>query len=523
MTRIQVLLLSCLCILPRPALADGGLFVHEVSSETTQSLAVSSSQLTSDGQRALYLQRDGGWDLYVQPGKMAVAGAAWVLPVPTDIGEGDVAEAPALLLDQLEFATSPLFEITIEQTLFCPEQFYSSSSSCDVRSTGAVGADGSGGPTTVDVNGVRPAPGIVRWGEGTVAGWDFVIVDANSADDLVAWLTENGYAKPDGLSDRVKPYVDKGWRFFCATFTRDSDAPEQLPLVRFRLDGLAAPVYPMLLTPLSVSGNWKFELFVAAEEGYGPASGLKASGLGDVLQGGLGYLSDYDGDGDFDALPYAYELFKSRLDELLQGDGPGTLAAVEYFGPLTEKDISDRASAWLADSDGTGGTPPQDEKPVGKPGEPRAVEPDASSFGASDAEGPQDPASGWTEPPLSGTPESWPEEIRDITERKLVVTRLLGRAFEGVDKDIAFEAGGGKLVAEDARFAGTGMGELWLDPHDPRCRPGYEAAQAGLLGPPANGAPPSGRAQRTGMIVLALLLAAAMWTAQAATRRRFAA
>ncbi len=518
---LRFLLLTSCCLLPVSAVADGGLFIHTVSSQTTQTEAVNASQLSSDGQRAFFLQRDGGWDLYLQPGKMAVAGAAWVLPVPVELGEEDVAEAPAVLMDQLEFATSPLFEIAIEESLYCPERFVSSG--CDVKSGGTSLADGSSGKT-VNENGVRPPPAVTRWGEGTVAGWDYVIVDAADAGELVAWLDDNGYAGPDGLLERVKPYVDKGWRFFCGKFSREGDAPDRLPLVRFRLNGLESPVFPMLLTPMSTLSSWRFELFIAAKEGYGPSAGADTEALGEFLDGGVGYLGDPDGDGDYGAVLYAYELYKARLDQILQPvNGGKTRAVVEFYGPLAQEDVEDRLASWTPERDKEEG---EREYP-GKYEEPIPAEPDVIPGESSDGGDWQDPASGAQEPPLESSPEKWPEELVTITTKKLVVTRLLGRAFEDGAQDITFKPGAGAMASQLARFSGTGFAEQWLDSHDPRCRPGPapDVNTAGLLLLPGTGGGAEGSdpAPWTGLALLALLFAAVVRGCQAVRRERFSA
>jgi len=57
------------------------------------------------------------------------------------------------------------------------------------------------------------ANGIAVLETKTVAGYDAVILEASSANSLVNWLKEHGYAMSPEIEEWAKPYVEKNWKF----------------------------------------------------------------------------------------------------------------------------------------------------------------------------------------------------------------------------------------------------------------------------------------------------------------------
>lgn len=59
--------------------------------------------------------------------------------------------------------------------------------------------------------------------EKEVAGFKAVVLEAKSADALVDWLKQHGYAYSPAVQAWAKPYVDKGWKFTALKIAKDKD------------------------------------------------------------------------------------------------------------------------------------------------------------------------------------------------------------------------------------------------------------------------------------------------------------
>jgi hypothetical protein len=68
------------------------------------------------------------------------------------------------------------------------------------------------------------APGGVKvLDEKLVAGFDAVVLEAESADDLVRWLKDHGYAYSPEIQAWAKPYVGAGWKITALKVAKDKD------------------------------------------------------------------------------------------------------------------------------------------------------------------------------------------------------------------------------------------------------------------------------------------------------------
>jgi hypothetical protein len=59
-----------------------------------------------------------------------------------------------------------------------------------------------------------------------VAGFQAVVLEADTADALVAWLKENGFAYSPEIAAWAKPYVDKQWKFTALKVAKKKEADE---------------------------------------------------------------------------------------------------------------------------------------------------------------------------------------------------------------------------------------------------------------------------------------------------------
>ncbi|MBX7259649.1 MAG: DUF2330 domain-containing protein [Candidatus Hydrogenedentes bacterium] len=141
------------------------------------------------------------------------------------------------------------FAVAISHFLFASHMFFPP----DAASTETAGQKP--GPSSVTVESAA-----------TIGSYDVVTLKAEKAEDLRAWLTENGFSELPGNGDTiVAGYLAEGWRFVAAKLRRDGAgvvAPHPLTLVF----PAQRPIYPMRLTALSASDVY-LELFVVSNEG----------------------------------------------------------------------------------------------------------------------------------------------------------------------------------------------------------------------------------------------------------------
>ena len=62
--------------------------------------------------------------------------------------------------------------------------------------------------------------------EKLVAGFNAVVLEARSAEALVDWLKEKGYANSPEIQAWAKPYVEAGWKFTALKVAKDKTATE---------------------------------------------------------------------------------------------------------------------------------------------------------------------------------------------------------------------------------------------------------------------------------------------------------
>ncbi len=63
--------------------------------------------------------------------------------------------------------------------------------------------------------------------EKLVAGFNAVVLEADTADVLVTWLKQNGYAYSPEVAAWAKPYVDQGWKFTALKVAKGKDEKDQ--------------------------------------------------------------------------------------------------------------------------------------------------------------------------------------------------------------------------------------------------------------------------------------------------------
>lgn len=224
-------LAALLAASPGDARADGMSFPRVTASD----LAVRAT-----AQRAVVWQRNGVWEVHIQPVfDREQGGAAWVVPWPV---QPTIHPGNADFFDQLELLTSPIFLQT------CTED--SGGGGC-----GSVGYDNGGSKQSV-----QPESSVKVWEHGTVGQLDYVVLSAGDGDDLVAWLQSNDYEVSTDAADAITEFETEDQFFFVATLSEDADPSLPHVPVRFVLPELVDGYYPLRLTGLGVPAGKALDL-----------------------------------------------------------------------------------------------------------------------------------------------------------------------------------------------------------------------------------------------------------------------
>lgn len=190
---------------PAAALACGGVFPP----------IESTSGAAFEAQTVLIHRRSDAVDLHV---RMTVAPGdptfSWILPAPrgAELSLGDDA-----LFDALDAISRPVVTITRD------------------TSGGLCGAADAGG-------GVGDRLDVIE--VGRIGEYDYAIIASGDAAAAARWLTDNGFAVPDGAASAMQPYADAGMDFIGVRLARPGDD----------LDGSTRPT-PLVLTMADATGD----------------------------------------------------------------------------------------------------------------------------------------------------------------------------------------------------------------------------------------------------------------------------
>ena len=234
------------------AILGAGQTAHACGGIFTQKL---DSTAAINAQQALMVVRSDRVELTLRVAAEAVdSNFAWVIPVPAidQVTLGDPA-----LFDALDEFTKP--QIIIQRNMGSSG---SGSGGC-LCARGAVEAGNS--PTKSNVT-------VQHLGGGKVGNYEYDILAGTSAPDMVTWLTEAGYAVPEGTADLLQPYADNGMQFLWAkinTETLDDNALVLDPLqVNIPYTGPPVLTYPLTLSALSASPITSILIYVLANERF---------------------------------------------------------------------------------------------------------------------------------------------------------------------------------------------------------------------------------------------------------------
>lgn len=263
------LLLALVAFAAPSALADGKVFL---------SIAVDGAEAgsTMPRQRAIIAFKDGEQRMAIDT---AFTGAgdefAWLVPLPS---EPEILPATKGMFDTVDLLTAPrvnsrmvpdiviapaaLIIVTVLVMIWCkarglwPVLVLFAILAFPFFAMPLLSGSVRGGPTLGHAE--------IHQQE-SVGLYDTVVLSADRADDVLAWLSEGGFAVPDGIESVVQEYLDRGWVFAAAKLrdeARDLSERRAHPL-QFRFATEQA-VYPMALTAI---GNLplSLDLYVFAD------------------------------------------------------------------------------------------------------------------------------------------------------------------------------------------------------------------------------------------------------------------
>lgn len=81
------------------------------------------------------------------------------------------------------------------------------------------------GLNSANVAGAAPENRVTVLAEKQVAGFNAVVLEAKSADALVTWLKDHGYAYSPQIEAWAKPYVEQGWKITALKVAGDAKEP----------------------------------------------------------------------------------------------------------------------------------------------------------------------------------------------------------------------------------------------------------------------------------------------------------
>ncbi len=176
---------------------------------------------------------------------------ALVVPVPSPIGPADVRTLDAEVFERLDELTSPRLVEYWEQEPMCP--------SMGGMGYGTIGfgAGGLGGVVSIEA-------------QFAVGEYDVVVLGASESEGLVQWLQAQGYQLPRGAEAVLRPYVERGMRFFAAKVdagrVRFENGRALLSPLRIRYDSDELSL-PIRLGTLASPGKQDLVVHVISRDG----------------------------------------------------------------------------------------------------------------------------------------------------------------------------------------------------------------------------------------------------------------
>ncbi len=180
---------------------------------------------------------------------------AWVIPVQSI---PDFSAGSELLFNNLLASTAPTYSV---QTIFDCQDDDSDRSGCglyrnDLLSEAASSGGDSGFETGDD------GPTIVK--REIVGAFEIVVLTGGTAQELVDWLDDNGYAQDPAAPPIVEQYLSEGYYFAAAKLISGAGTDELQPLVVSYAG--SRPCVPLRLTGIAAVDDMPIRIFALARD-----------------------------------------------------------------------------------------------------------------------------------------------------------------------------------------------------------------------------------------------------------------
>ncbi len=247
-----------LVLLPAPASACGGMFCSNGNINPASPVDQSAERILFD------INGDGTITTTVQ---IAYAGEpsafAWIVPVPSvpEVRDGDID-----VLNRLDQATQ--MPVLLPQPEACP---FTNSSANSGFGCGDVSEDSAtslrGGGTNESADGQKSA--VTVYASSFTNTYEFSVIGAQNADDLVEWLQENEYNVSDNMIPVMQPYSSDGMVFLALKLRAETSENNLAPIeMTYEAD---FPMVPLQLTAVAAQPLMGIQVFIAGRTAYAPA------------------------------------------------------------------------------------------------------------------------------------------------------------------------------------------------------------------------------------------------------------
>lgn len=263
----QLALVLCLLLL-LPALhayACGGVFGYAVHKKIANNSRAMMAVAIRPGRTTLWTAVEVGGD---------ATDFAWVMPTPEPPDRVQVAHPG--LFEWFDEFTAPSVGLFTKYVGGSGISYEDSGCSCDMYPSSGGGGGGGGAA------GEDPEVVVVH-AMGEAGPFEWMVLGANDAGDMIEWLNKSGYAVAKTDAEALTGYVDRGWSFTVMRVKRPEEAGDML--VPMKLGWPKATVQ----LPLEIMGGSQLKtvqatVWVLAEQRYEPANYVVARVTNETLQ-----------------------------------------------------------------------------------------------------------------------------------------------------------------------------------------------------------------------------------------------
>lgn len=244
---------TALALTPRNAEACGGTFCDSAGNPMEM-------PVNQTGENIFFVVANGEVEAHIQIQYDPTTSApqfAWIVPV---LGTPSFEVGSQQLFINLANGTVPSYGWVGEDESDCFSDeggFEGGFDSCDSAGGEAGGGDTSGGGDGTDGGTTGGGTEVVL--QDTVGAFTAVVLQSTSSDELLMWLSDNGYYADPVSAPILQQYIDEGAQFAAFRLTQGSDVGEIHPVV-IRYAG-EEPCIPIRLTSIAAEEDMDIRAF----------------------------------------------------------------------------------------------------------------------------------------------------------------------------------------------------------------------------------------------------------------------